>query len=1022
MAMEKLMAWRSIGPFRGGRVVAVTAHPSNAHTFYFGAVAGGVWKTTDAGISWYNISDHSLNAWSIGALDISSTDPNILYVGTGEACLRGNVTHGQGVFRTSDGGRHWESLGLSDSRHIARIRIHPTQPDWVYVAAIGHAFGPNTERGVFRTRDGGRNWERVLYLNPETGATDLVLDPFNPRRLWAAMYQVKREPWSFTSGGPGSGLWRSEDGGNSWTNLTKAPGLPQGPLGRIGISASGAQEDLLYMSVEAAEGGIFVSHDGGDHWEVATHDPEVRQRPWYFSHIFADPQSPGTVYVLNFEFLRSLDFGRHFESVPTPHVDHHDLWIDPHNPQRMINGHDGGAAVSLDGGKSWSTILNQPTAQFYHLAVDHQVPPRVYGTQQDNSSISVPLRSFKAAITVAEQTEVGGGESGYIVVHPAHNHIIFAGNYGLLTRYDQHEGTTRVITPWPEDQAGHGASHLRYRFNWTFPIAIDPHPPYALYAGAQVVFRSVDEGQSWETISPDLTRADTSKMVPSGGPITKDNTSVEYFGTLSVIAVSPLAGTEIWTGSDDGRVHCSQDGGKTWHDVTPPEIPAWAFISGIEPSHHVPGRVYVAANRYKLDDLTPYIWRSDDYGHSWTPCHSDLPSDAVMRIVREDPLNPHLLFAGTECGVFYSRDGGNHWLALNHQLPLVPVHDLAIAGNSLVAATHGRSFWVLDDITPLRVFPTQDPDHLQVAVAPTHFIWPEPARLPTEDKSEGFVSTGPYTTRWKLQEKRPIFPDAGRNPEDGIYVYYQLPVNVEHLRITVKDSRGNPITTTDETQSLPTVKGTHGWSWSCRYPDPENLEGAVFRGGRMKGPLAPPGLYSVTLTTPTEEVSTTFELVPLPHTRASDLEKRWQLLMNIGNTLTAVHRLFKDMTTVKETLISWQQKGFIEGSESQALYQELLDQIDHLRNQLNQYKALSAKDLLNYPIQLNGKLTSLARWVQATYGAPTTAMLQVYNDLKTRFQEVQSAWTTTMKNVQELSQQLDITKHIVFDFHKPADE
>ncbi|WP_053959414.1 WD40/YVTN/BNR-like repeat-containing protein [Sulfobacillus thermosulfidooxidans] len=1005
--MKDLMSWRLIGPFRGGRVVAVTGHPWHSQTFYFGAVAGGVWKTTDAGISWHNISDQRLHAWSIGALDISLTDPNILYAATGEGCLRGNVTHGQGVFRTLDGGRHWEFQGLKDSRHIARIRIHPSQPNWVYVAAVGHAFGPNTERGVFRTRDGGKTWERVLYLNPETGATDLVLDPFNPRRLWAAMYQVKREPWNFTSGGPGSGLWRSEDGGNTWTNLSQSPGLPHGPFGRIGISASGAQEDLLYMSLEAPEGGIFMSRDGGDHWELATQDPEVRQRPWYFSHIFADPKVSGTVYVLNFEFLRSTDYGRHFESIPTPHVDHHDLWIDPHNSQRMINGHDGGAAVSLDGGQSWSTILNQPTAQFYHLAVDHQVPPRVYGTQQDNSSISVPLRSFKSAITVAELGEVGGGESGYIVVHPAHNHIVFAGNYGLLTRYNQHEGTTRVITPWPEDQAGHGAGSLRYRFNWTFPIAIDPHPPYALYAGAQVVFRSLDEGQSWDVMSPDLTRADPNKMEPSGGPITKDNTSVEYFGTLSVIAISPLTGEEIWTGSDDGRVHCSRDGGQTWHDVTPEGTPPWTFISGIEPSHHVPGRVYVAANRYKLDDLSPYLWRSDDYGHTWTSCHSDFPVDAVVRIVREDTVNPHLLFSGTEIGVFYSPDMGHHWFTLNYELPLVPVHDLMVSGNSLVAATHGRSFWVLDDLTPLRVFSASNIDGLAVAVAPTQMIWPEPARLSTEDKREGFVSTGPYTTRWKLANQRVEFVDAGQNPPEGIPIYYQLPDDVEHLTITIKDSEGVPITTVSERDSLAVCKGLHCWRWSGRYPEAENLDGAVFRGGRMKGPLAPPGTYIVELATGKDTINATFQTVPLPHTSASDLQQRWKLLMDIRDTLSEVHHLFKDMVTIRDTLDRWQKNNdFIIESDSAKLSQHILEQIDLLSNQLNQSKAVSPKDLLNYPIQLNGKLTSLARWVAATYGSPTTAMHQAFADLHRRVLEIQSSWESLIKQVQELNQLL----------------
>ena len=663
--------WRCIGPPRGGRVLAVAGDPVDQATFYFGAVAGGVWKTDDAGLYWQNISDGFLNTPSVGAIAVSDSDPNVIYAGTGEACLRLDISYGDGVYRSTDRGNTWTHLGLEDTRHIGRVRIHPNNPDIAYVAALGHAFGPNKQRGVFRTTDGGKTWEHVLFKSENAGAVDLSMDPSNPRILYASIWQVSRNFWNLENGGPESGLYRSTDGGDTWTEITNNPGMPGGIKGRIGVSVSPAKSGRVWATVDAEDCGVYRSDDGGDTWELMTGERDLQGRPWYYSHIFADPQDAETVWIMNFKAWKSVDGGRNFTEVGIPHGDNHEIWIDPRNTRRMVQGNDGGACVSLNGGDSWSTIYNQPTSQFYHLTTDNEFPYRVCATQQDNAAISVPSRSHKTAIPWADCYSVGTSESGHIVVDPKDSNVIISGGIGSspggggnLLRYDHSTGQTRLITVWPELYYGSGAGAMKYRFQWTFPIQYSPHDPNVLYVAANVLFRSTDEGNSWEQISPDLTRDDAAKQAPSGGPLVKDTSGAETYCTIFAFAESPHERGVFWVGSDDGLVHISRNGGESWDPITPEGLPEWTMISMIEPSLHDPATAYMACTRYKLDDNTPMLYKTSDYGQTWTNISGNIPAHDYTRVIREDPGRMGLLYAGTETGVYVSFDDGGAWQPL----------------------------------------------------------------------------------------------------------------------------------------------------------------------------------------------------------------------------------------------------------------------------------------------------------------------------------------------------------------------
>ena len=710
------MRLRCIGPPRGGRVVAVAGDPCEPAVFYFGAVAGGVWKTEDAGVTWANVSDGYFRTSSVGALAVSDSDPSVIYAGMGESTIRTDVSHGDGVYKSTDHGRTWVHLGLADTRHVSEIRIHPRDPDRVWVAAQGHAFGPNPERGVYRSTDGGAHWEQVLYTSERAGAADLALDVRNPTVLYASLWEAHRNFWELASGGPGSGLWRSTDAGATWTEITENLGLPaSATLGKIGVAASPARSGRVWALVESdAAPGLYRSEDFGETWTLASDRQDLRYRPWYYMHVFADPQDADTVYVNNLRMWRSTDAGAHFTRIPTPHGDNHDLWIDPNDSRRMVQGNDGGANVSFNAGASWSTIYNQLTAQLYTVDTDARAPHYlVYGTQQDNSSIGVPSGTNDGAITWEDCRIAGTGESGYVAVDPKDPDVVYVGAIGsspggggALQRYDHRTGQVRLVNVWPEHHGGMGPGELKYRFGWTFPIRFSRHDPDVLYAGGNQLFRSTDEGQSWTPISPDLTRAAPDKLGPSGGPITRDTSGAEHYCTLYAFAESPHEPGVLWTGSDDGLVHLSRDGGGSWHDVTPPDLPDWAFIRTVEPSPHDPAALYLAATRYKLDDNAPYLFKTDDYGESWQAItgaggEAAIPDDDFVRVVRADPACPGVLYAGTETGLHVSLDDGATWRRWRSNLPVTPVYDLKVEGTDLVVATHGRSFWILDDLTPL---------------------------------------------------------------------------------------------------------------------------------------------------------------------------------------------------------------------------------------------------------------------------------------------------------------------------------
>ena len=767
------LRWREIGPYRGGRSVAVAGSSKRTNEYYFGTTGGGAFKTTDGGITWTPVTDKYFGG-TIGAIAVSESNPDIVYIGGGESPIRGNVSHGDGVWRTTDGGKTWTSLGLADTRQISRVRVHPTNPDIAYVGAQGHVFGPSAERGVFKTTDGGKTWRKVLYRNDSTGITDLVLDPNNPEIIYAAFWQAWRTPSQLVSGGAGSGIFKSTDGGEHWNEITRNAGLPQGVIGNIGLAVSPSNSNKVWAIVEADSGGVFRSSDGGATWTRTNSDRRLRQRAWYYTRIYADPKDEKSVYVLNTGMYRSTDDGKTFRPIQVPHGDNHDLWIAPNDAQRMVEANDGGANVSLNGGKSW-TEQDQATAQFYHVVTTNHFPYRVCGAQQDNSTLCGPSRA-SGGIGIADWYDVGGGESGYIAPRPDTPDIIFAGSYGgLLTRKDIKTGFERDVNPWPNNPMGHDAADAKYRFQWTFPIVISPHNPSRMYVGSSVIFQTDDEGQTFRPISPDLTRHDPRTLGASGGPITKDQTSVEYYATVFTIAESPRTPGVIWAGSDDGLVNITRDGGKTWKNVTPPGLPEWARISMIEASNFGSATAYVAANRYQLDDMKPYLFKTHDYGATWIPINSGIPATEFTRVLREDPERAGLLYAGTERGVWISFDDGANWQSLRRNLPLVPIHDLAVKEGDLIAATHGRSFWILDDLSALRQMSRT------VTRSPAYLFKPRKVYRAGFGGGGGSGSAGGHPT--------------GANPPSGAGVYYWLSQPRQTVTMDFLDSQGRVIRT-----------------------------------------------------------------------------------------------------------------------------------------------------------------------------------------------------------------------------------
>ncbi|HYY68323.1 MAG TPA: hypothetical protein VE734_01205 [Terriglobales bacterium] len=985
----KGLEWRSIGPYRGGRVLAVAGVPGDPTTYYFGGVAGGVWKSTDSGHRWKPLFEHERIS-SIGAIAVADSNPNIIYVGSGEACIRGNISYGNGVYKSIDGGRTWKHVGLEDTRHIGALIIHPRNPDIVYVAALGHAYGRNSERGVFRTTDGGKSWQKVLYKDDQTGAIDVVFDPHNPNILFAALWQVQRTPWSLESGGPGSGLYKSVDGGSTWKRL-EGNGLPKGVLGRIGVSVSGADSDRVYALIEAEEGGLYRSDDGGEHWTKVNDDQRLRQRAWYFTHVFADPKSRDTVYLLNTGLFRSTDGGATLTLLPAPHGDHHGLWIDPTNPERMINGNDGGATVTTDGGKSWSLQNNQPTAQFYHVIADNRFPYYVYGAQQDNSTVAIATYDDQGTIGRRDWYDVGGGESGYIAPDPRDANVVYAGSGGgYVTRFDKRIMQAQDISPWPMDAEGHGASSLKYRLGWTEPLLVSVHDPDVIYTAGEVLFRSKDHGMSWEVISPDLTRNDKSKQQPSGGSLTKDITSVEYFDTIFSVAESPLQKGLLWVGTDDGLVQLTRDDGKTWANVTPKAMPEWSLVSLVEASPHDGGTAYVAVDRHKLDDLRPYIFKTSDYGKTWALIVDGIPQGAYVHAVREDPKRKGLLYAGTETGVYVSFNDGGNWQPLQLNLPTTPIHDLVVHGDDLVVATHGRSFWVLDRIGPLRQLTPQ---------------------MAKED-----VILYEAGTQYRLQypEQFPRNLPEGENPPPGISVYYYFKsapkgeVTLEFLdqqgkvvrRLSSMEEKEMetppewPDLRKPETR-IPAEAGMNRFTWDMRAESPVRVPGEVLGEYKSRGPIVPPGTYSVRLTADGKSRTAALELKPDPRVKLDPaaIAKEYELELKIRDRLSELHQAINQIRSTRIQLRA------LSRLSDEPRFKPVLtsaQQIDHkmspVEGEMLQVKVKSSESSLNYPTMIDERLHSLAGTVESADTAPTQQSYAVFEELSQQLDAQLGKW------------------------------
>lgn len=1018
------LAWRNIGPFRGGRVTAVAGVPQEPMTFYFGATGGGVWKTTDGGTTWNNLSDGSFKTGSVGAIAVAPSDPNVVYVGMGESPVRGVATsHGDGVYRSTDAGKSWQHVGLAPTRHISRIRVHPQNPDFVYAAAQGSPWAPTPDRGIYRSKDGGKNWEKVLFVSEKAGASDLAMDPTNPRILYASFWQHRRYPWKIESGGPDSGIHRSTDGGDTWQKLSK--GLPE-LMGKVRVDVSASKPERAWAMVEAEEGGLFRSDDSGKSWQRVNEDRELRGRAWYYMHVVADPTDADTVYVLNAPILKSIDGGKSFSRVSSPHGDNHALWIHPEHGDWMINGNDGGANVSFNGGATWSTQANQPTAQFYRVNADDLFPYTVYGGQQDNTSVAIKSAGDDGSIGREDWKPVGGCETAYVAFDPKNPVTIYAGCYhGQITRYDAETGTLRDAMAYPTLGLASTPSEVKYRFNWNAPIVASRHDPNTIYHGAQVLLKTADGGQSWTEISPDLTRNDKEKQGPGGGPITNEGAGGEVYGTIFYIAESPhRVGTPgvapLWVGTDDGRVHLTRDGG-TWEEVTPPEL-GEAQINAIELSPHDPRSAWVVATKYKLNDFEPYVYGTKDDGKTWHRIDAGLPRDAFARVLREDTVRPGLLYVGTETGFWTSFDGGASWQSLQLKLPVVPVTDLKVHGNDLVISTQGRSFWILDDVSPLRQLDSN------AAQAALHLFAPEPAsRL---QAGGGFGGRDPA---------------LGRNPPYGAVIDYSLGRDLEaekeELKLTIRNSTGEIVRELsskpkqrDEAgrggrrrgpggpggdgNQLGTSKGHHRVVWGLDREVTQAMPGTFWADEPASYRVAP-GTYQLTLTLGDQSLSKPLEITSdprLPPVRAEDESEHQRFLAAIAGDLDAALRSVKKLRAVRDQVegLTKRAEELSAGKEIGEAGKKLVEEINALEEQLVQTKSKSFQDVINFPNRINAELVNLLGSVDGS-GPPVTA------GQRARLLDLEREWDTHEATVMKtLGEKVDAFNQLVADKKVPA--
>ena len=1044
----KGLSYRLVGPYRGGRVVAVTGVVGQDDTYYFGGVAGGVWKTTDGGLNWTPMFDKTKGAsLAIGAIGMSESDPNVIYVGTGEACIRGNIVGGNGVYKSVDAGKTWNSVGLRDTHAIGRLIVNPKNPDIAFVAALGHPFADNEERGIFRTEDGGKNWKRVLYKDAKTGGIDITFDPSNANILFASLWQAKRSPWTMESGGPGSGLYRSADGGTTWKEV-KEHGFPEGIKGRIGVTISGANPNRVWAVVEAEKGGIYRSDDGGESWQILTDDHRFRQRAWYYSHIFADPKSADTVYILNTSAYRSNDGGKTFAPIGTPHGDNHALWIDPTNPRRIINGNDGGATISTDGGHSWTTQYNQPTAQFYHVTTDNRFPYYIYGAQQDNSTVGIASASAEGGIDRSDWYDVGGGESGYIAPDPTDPLIVYAGSYGGdITRYDHRTGERLAVNPWPVNPIGWAAADVKHRFQWTEPIVFSPHDPRTLYFAGEVLFKTTNGGMSWNIISPDLTKNDKQRQQASGGPLTKDNTGVEVYDTIFSVVESPVQKDLIWAGTDDGLIHITRDGGQHWENVTPKTMPEWGTVDMIEASPKEAGTAYAAVERHKMDDFAPYVFKTSDFGKTWTELVNGLPKDSYVHAVRVDPARAGLLYAGTESGVYFSFDDGAHWQPLQLNLPTSPVNDLVVKGKDLVVATHGRSFWVLDDLSPLRQYNdsmAQEEAHLFTPSAANHTLFRGgffgPAAGSGKNPPPGAIIDYWLKTSLKKSEegKKTEGSESGAGgrafttPLGAVGEKKEGDKGEEAPKITldILDSSGKVIRHFPRKEEegqldedfggrgrsanvLPAEAGLNRFVWDLDYEGARPVPRAPLWGGSTRGPEAVPGGYQVRLTVlgKTYTAQLPIEADPRQNVTQSDLQKQLDLLLKIRDKVTETDDTINQIRDLREQIntINKRLKGDARAKAVADAGKSLDKKMTEVEEALIQTKAKSGQDVLNFPIRLNNQLVALGGVVGSAPSAPTQQSYEVFDMLAKGVDEQLAKWKTIVAT--DVKDYDDVVKH-----------
>ena len=1035
------MSFRLVGPHRGGRVTAVTGVPNDPMTYYMGSTGGGVWKTSDAGIKWRNVSDvvrsvdpevkpqimgqvdpalaeagvvrppveglpaqpaterragDPFGSASIGAVAVAPSDPNVVWVGTGSACPRGNVSPGDGIYKSTDAGDSWRHMGLEEAGQIARVIVHPTDEDIVYVAVLGNIFGPNPERGVYRTINGGLSWSKILFISDRAGAVDLAMDATNPRVLYASIWQARRDPWNMVSGGPDSGLYKTVDGGNTWVMLSN--GLPEGTLGKIAVAVSPAFPKRVWALVEHEdEGGLYRSDNGGAKFRRVNSSRELIQRAWYYIHLEADPTDANTVYALNVAMWKSVDGGDSFRPIRTPHGDNHALWINPDDPTNLIEGNDGGANISFDGGRSWSTQTNQPTSELYRLTVDDQHPYWLYSGQQDNSAVAIPSRSPSGSIARQDWYQPAGCETATVAVDPQNPNITYGGCYGgSINRFDRALGYQQQIMAWPQMAVGQQASDLKYRFQWNAPIRISPHDSAVLYHCSNVVHRTTDDGVNWEVISPDLTRDDESKQGYAGEPITRDNTGVEVYGTIFAFEDSPYQAGLLWAGSDDGKVHISEDNGATWKDITPKEMPEWGTVNSIELSAHDPGRAFIAVHRYRMDDSRPYIFRTDDFGASWNRIadgFNGIPADHFVRVVREDTQRKGLLFAGTEFGLFVSLDDGSTWQAFQLDLPVTPITDMAVKRGDLVLSTQGRSFWILDDLSPLRQMSDEVLDAEYHLFAPRDVVrW--------ADGSGGM--------------RGPRVGAAGQNPPMGAIIHYLVPdttdaEEADEVVLEILDSEGGilrSMSSTTPEKRAPSIwqklfpeffdpplvdaePGGNRWVWNLRLPDATIYNKAVLWGSAA-GPRVPPGQYQVRMTVGEWSNTATFDVVadPRQNLDPAALQAQYELAREIWLDLSRSHEMVEMIASVRAQIEGWTSR--VEDEETTEAANTIVASLDAIEGRIRQPVLESSQDMLNFQPMLDNQLVNLRSVVEAAPGYPTAASREVFASLEDELDGIES--------------------------------